>query len=709
MAAKYSTKLHFLLLLLFFLLTNSATPLNFSFSRFNGKDYPTICTEGDAYIDTQFLRLTNSSLDNDMKGSVGRATYSRPFLLRENSTGKLADFTTSFNFAIVSIDSDNKSSYGDGLAFFIAPNGSFIGTKLAAGTTLGLPYNFTSPKDTAFVAVEFDIYANPMVDPPYEHVGIDVNSLNSSITRPWKGGIKEGKRNSATISYNSTSKNLSVAFTTYVRNTSDTQVMKHFYYIIDLKQYLPDWVVVGFSASTGNYTSLNKIISWNFNSTSLGDHDSKVGIATDNQTPSAMASTNSNRKSRNKSIGLAVGLAIGGCAVLFGGLVLIRLVMWKKRETTFESSDEDPIVHELIDDEFEKGAGPRKFSYSELAQATSNFREGEKLGEGGFGRVYKGFIPDLKSYVAVKKISRGSKQGLKEYASEVKIISRLRHRNLVQLIGWCHERKFLLVYEFMPNGSLDSHLFKEQSLLTWDARYKIAQGLASGLLYLHEEWEQCVLHRDIKSSNVMLDSNFNAKLGDFGLARLVDHGKQSQTTILAGTMGYMAPDYLNTGKASKESDIYSFGVVALEIACGRKPIDLPKSGSSPINSVEWVWELYGEERVIEAADPKLCGDFVEKQMECLMTVGLWCAHPDYSKRPSIQQAIQVLNFEIPLPVLPSKMPVATYFDPPKSLSMFSTDTSGSQGCQTESSNYGHNANSSEFTTSSLATNYHPSI
>ncbi|CAB4277449.1 unnamed protein product [Prunus armeniaca] len=419
MAAKYSTKLHFLLLLLFFLLTNSATPLNFSFSRFNGKDYPTICTEGDAYIDTQFLRLTNSSLDNDMKGSVGRATYSRPFLLRENSTGKLADFTTSFNFAIVSIDSDNKSSYGDGLAFFIAPNGSFIGTKLAAGTTLGLPYNFTSPKDTAFVAVEFDIYANPMVDPPYEHVGIDVNSLNSSITRPWKGGIKEGKRNSATISYNSTSKNLSVAFTTYVSNTSDTQVMKHFYYIIDLKQYLPDWVVVGFSASTGNYTSLNKIISWNFNSTSLGDHDSKVGIATDNQTPSAMASTNSNRKSRNKSIGLAVGLAIGGCAVLFGGLGLIRLVMWKKRETTFESSDEDPIVHELIDDEFEKGAGPRKFSYSELAQATSNFREGEKLGEGGFGGVYKGFIPDLKSYVAVKKISRGSKQGLKEYASEV--------------------------------------------------------------------------------------------------------------------------------------------------------------------------------------------------------------------------------------------------------------------------------------------------
>ncbi|THG15384.1 hypothetical protein TEA_013490 [Camellia sinensis var. sinensis] len=125
----------------------------------------------------------------------------------------------------------------------------------------------------------------------------------------------------------------------------------------------------------------------------------------------------------------------------------------------------------------------------------------------------------------------------------------------------------------MENGSLDNHLFKEKSLLTWAMRYKIAQGLASALLFLHEEWEQCVLHRDVKSSNVMLDSNLNAKLGDFGLARLVDHGKDSKTTILARTKGYMAPEYLDILKASKESDVYSFGIVALEIACGRESID----------------------------------------------------------------------------------------------------------------------------------------
>ncbi|PRQ31125.1 putative protein kinase RLK-Pelle-L-LEC family [Rosa chinensis] len=302
------------------------------------------------------------------------------------------------------------------------------------------------------------------------------------------------------------------------------------------------------------------------------------------------------------------------------------------------------------------GFGPRKFSYNELAQATNNFAQGEKLGEGGFGRVYRGCIKDLNSYVAVKKISRGSKQGLKEYAAAVSIISRLRHRNLVQLIGWCHEKKLLIVYEYMPNGSLDAHLFKEESMLTWEVRYKIAHGLAAGLLYLHQEWEQCVLHRDIKSSNVMLDSNFNAKLGDFGLARLVDHGKMSQTPIAAGTMGNMAMEYVTTGKASKQTDVYSFGV--------------------QINMVKWVWELYGDGKIMEAADPILRGEFDVKQMECLLMVGLWCAHPDYNFRPLIQQAIQVLNFEVPLPVLPPKMPMA--FGLPSLSTLSNCDTTAGQ-------------------------------
>ncbi|BFG29160.1 hypothetical protein CerSpe_154340 [Prunus speciosa] len=454
--------------------------------------------------------------------------------------------------------------------------------------------------------------------------------------------------------------------------------------MVHLNEILQGWVIVGFSAATDATTALHQINSWSFHSTQRFDGKPK------NTTP---------KSGNGINIGLVLGLGIGGLVVLGGGLGLVWYICWKKRG---ESSDEDVTVNDSIDEEFENGTGPKKFSYRKLAQSTNNFDEGQKLGEGGFGGVYRGYITDLNLNVAVKRISSGSRQGLKEYAAEVRIISRLRHRNLVQLIGWCHERKeLLLVYEFMSNGSLDSHLFKAKSLLAWDARYRIAQGLASGLFYLHEEWEQCVLHRDVKSSNIMLDSNFNAKLGDFGLARLVDHGKQSQTTVLAGTMGYMAPECMTTGKASKETDVYSFGVVALEIACGRKPID-PEFRSSQITMVAWVWELYGEGRVIEAADPKLCGDFEKRQMECLLIVGLWCAHPDYKIRPSIQQTIQVLNFEVPLPILPSKMPVASYFSPPLSFSILSgsTDLEGGPG-------YGYNTNSSQFTTSS-ASNSSPS-
>ncbi|KAF2320629.1 hypothetical protein GH714_029266 [Hevea brasiliensis] len=142
-----------------------------------------------------------------------------------------------------------------------------------------------------------------------------------------------------------------------------------------------------------------------------------------------------------------------------------------------------------------------------------------------------------------------------------------------------------------------------------------------------KEREQCVVHRDIKSSNIMLDSNFNAKLGDFGLARMMEHGKGLQMTVLAGTMGYMAPECLRTGKASRESDVYSFGVVALEIACGRRPIN-SMANEEEVQMVSWVWELYGRGKLLEAADPRLCGDFDKQEMKKLMIVGLWCVHPD---------------------------------------------------------------------------------
>lgn len=193
--------------------------------------------------------------------------------------------------------------------------------------------------------------------------------------------------------------------------------------------------------------------------------------------------------------------------------------------------------------------------------------------------------------------------------------------------------------------------------LYYQLRYKISLGLAFALLYLHEEWEHSVIHRDIKSSNVLLDSDFTAKLGDFGLARLAKHELNSKTPGLVGTYGYMAPEYISSGRASKETDIFSYGVVLLEIVSGRKCCDHSGKGL-----IELAWDAYGRGELLEAIlDEKLREGFVEaREVERLSVVGLWCAHPDATQRPSIKQVIQVLSFEEAMPNLPKKMPLPTF-------------------------------------------------
>ncbi|KAJ3685110.1 hypothetical protein LUZ61_014274 [Rhynchospora tenuis] len=317
----------------------------------------------------------------------------------------------------------------------------------------------------------------------------------------------------------------------------------------------------------------------------------------------------------------------------------------------------ETVCDESIDKEFEKGRGPKKFQYDELATATDDFAESKKLGEGGSGSVYRGtFLVGVETQVAIKRVSKASKHAKKEYVSEVKIISQLRHRNLVELLGWCHDRdEFLIVYELMHNGSLDTHLYHKDTVLPWSLRHQIALGLGSALLYLHTDFKKCVLHRDIKPSNVMLDSSFNAKLGDFGVSRLIDHNSAAQT-LPAGTMGYIAPECLQTGQATTESDIYSFGVVLLEIACGRRPWVAQDDENIAI-LVKWVWHLYGNNSILDAIDSRLNGEFKAQEAKRLLIVGLWCAQPDYTLRPSIRQAVSVLQYEYPLPDLPSKMPV----------------------------------------------------
>ncbi|XP_057978154.1 L-type lectin-domain containing receptor kinase IX.1-like [Malania oleifera] len=625
-----TTSIFFIFFLILTLLIPSATSLSFNFTSFT-PNTTQIVLEGDASTSNSSLQLTVNQQDKPMNESLGRATYAHPMHLWDHASRNLVDFTTTFSF---SINSRNSSNFADGFVFFLAAS-DFPFPDVRYGGGLGLVDGIGDMHP--FVAVEFDTFSNEW-DPKGTHVGIDINNMKSVSNTSWMSTVLDGKRVDALIHYNSSSKNLSVSFTGFRGNVTIQQSLN---YEVDLRNYLPEWVKFGFSGATGSYYELHTIYSWEFSSTSQMSENF----------------TNGNKKRE----GLVVGLGVGG-GVLIGMLCLAAFGLWKRK---FKGENEaNPLFDEAIVEEFEKGTGPRKFSYRDLARATKNFSPGTKLGQGGFGGVYRGFLKELNSHVAVKRVSKDSRQGAREYAAEIRIISRLRHRNLVQLFGWCHEKKeLLLVYEFMPNGSLDSHMFNPECTLTWAQRYRIAHNLASALLYLHEEWEQCVVHRDIKSSNVMLDSNFNAKLGDFGLARLVDHARGARTTAVAGTMGYMAPECITTGRASKESDVFSFGIVALELACGRKPIDPNAEESEMVLMAEWAWDLYGRGRVLEAADARLHGDFDEREMECLVIVGLWCAHPDQSLRPSVREAIQVLNFEAPLPMLPSKMPVPTYLAP----------------------------------------------
>ncbi|XP_039169200.1 L-type lectin-domain containing receptor kinase IX.1-like [Eucalyptus grandis] len=272
--------------------------------------------------------------------------------------------------------------------------------------------------------------------------------------------------------------------------------------------------------------------------------------------------------------------------------------------------------------------------------------------------------------VAVKILKSGSDRGIKDYIAEVKSLSQLRHRNLVALIGCCHKKdKFALVYEFMSQGSLGDHLFKDRPLLPWEKRYNIALGLGSAVHYLQKGGNQCMIHRDIKSNNIMLNENFEAKLGDFSTARPVDRTRGPEATEAVETIGYMAPEYVQKGEASKESDVFSFGVVLLEIVCWKCVLDseLRERG---LNLVQWVWEHYGSpslagrgqfslrwrKKFLEVVDTGLCKDFDKKQAEALLIVGLWCTHPIAASRPTIEEAMDVLNFKKKPPKLSTQEP-----------------------------------------------------
>ncbi|KAK7346147.1 hypothetical protein VNO80_20662 [Phaseolus coccineus] len=287
------------------------------------------------------------------------------------------------------------------------------------------------------------------------------------------------------------------------------------------------------------------------------------------------------------------------------------------------------------------------FAYEELMKATNNFSTQNLLGEGGFGCVYKGSLPDGRE-VAVKQLQIAGSQGEREFKAEVEIISRIHHRHLVSLVGYSIlDSKRLLVYDYVPNSTLYFHLHGEgMPVLKWTNRVKIAAGAARGISYLHEDCNPRIIHRDIKSANILLDYNFEARVSDFGLARLAVDANSHVTTRVVGTFGYVAPEYVSSGKLTEKSDVYSFGVMLLELITGRKPVDV----SQPVGEeslVEWARPLLNDalesEEFEVLTDPKLGKKYVESEMICMVEVAAACVRHSSARRPRMGQVVRAFD------------------------------------------------------------------
>ncbi|XP_010427508.1 PREDICTED: probable serine/threonine-protein kinase At1g01540 isoform X2 [Camelina sativa] len=289
----------------------------------------------------------------------------------------------------------------------------------------------------------------------------------------------------------------------------------------------------------------------------------------------------------------------------------------------------------------------RWYTLRELEAATNGLCEENVIGEGGYGIVYSGVFTDG-TKVAVKNLLNNRGQAEKEFRVEVEAIGRVRHKNLVRLLGYCVEGAYrMLVYDYVDNGNLEQWIHGDvgdKSPLTWDIRMNIILGMAKGLAYLHEGLEPKVVHRDIKSSNILLDRQWNAKVSDFGLAKLLFSESSYVTTRVMGTFGYVAPEYACTGMLTEKSDIYSFGILIMEIITGRNPVDYSRP-QGEVNLVEWLKSMVGNRRSEEVVDPKIPEPPTSKALKRVLLVALRCVDPDANKRPKMGHIIHMLEAE----------------------------------------------------------------
>ncbi|PKA51102.1 putative L-type lectin-domain containing receptor kinase S.5 [Apostasia shenzhenica] len=652
------------LLFLFFttaqLLTGTAAggsdPINFSFPYFspsNRSAFNISTNAGGISEIEKALQITpdTSNVAAYLLSKSGRIVLSQPFRLWDGAAGgttrRVASFNTSFDINIARSDNATLTP-GEGFAFIIVPD---PGDPPAGsdGGYLGLTNSsLDGQASNRLVAIEFDDVKQPY-DPDGDHVGLDINSVRSNVTSSLaQAGIDISPVSAVNytvwINYDGAAKQILVRMAKGGKPIPETAVLTS---NIDLSEYVSEKSYFGFSAATGaaDYQR-NSVLAWNLTVENLGDGGG--------------AGSSSGWK-------VAAGAAVG--AVVLVVAVVAAAVWWAKKRRKEEAAVAGPRA---LEGKLRSLPGmPREFEYKELKKATNNFDEKMKLGQGGFGVVYMGMLPAPEGEevaVAVKRFSREDKANNQDdFLKELTVINRLRHKNLVRLLGWCHSNGvLLLVYDYMPNGSLDHHLYGVLSgdggsrpILPWNRRTQILTGVASALHYLHHEYDECVVHRDIKSSNIMLDADFNALLGDFGLARVLDAGNTSYIELeiagVPGTMGYIAPECFHAGKATRESDVFAFGAVVLEVVAGRRPRSSDLPGDFHLLA-DWVWDLHCNGLILDAVDQALEGEYAGEDARRLLLLGLACSHPLPAERPKTAAILRIISGSVPPPEVPEVKP-----------------------------------------------------
>ncbi|XP_030516150.2 cysteine-rich receptor-like protein kinase 44 isoform X3 [Rhodamnia argentea] len=338
----------------------------------------------------------------------------------------------------------------------------------------------------------------------------------------------------------------------------------------------------------------------------------------------------------NSTRTVIIAVATSVSAILLVGFVVLLIVKRKKQQPRQRVDGE-------VEDEIST-AESLQFDFATIRAATDNFSNTKKLGQGGFGAVYMGQLSNGQE-IAVKRLSRNSDQGEVEFKNEVMLLAKLQHRNLVRLLGFCLEGvERLLIYEFVPNSSLDQFIFDslKRANLDWDRRHKIIMGVARGLLYLHEDSRLRIIHRDLKASNILLDLDMNPKISDFGMARLFEMDQtQAETNRIVGTYGYMAPEYAMHGNFSVKSDVFSFGVLALEIVSGQRN-NLFRIGDDTEALISYVWKSWRDGTISNIIDSSLTSVSSTEIARCIH-IGLLCVQENMANRPTMASVLLMLN------------------------------------------------------------------